>query len=89
MELLAARQAILSYNDPHVPKLPKMRHHKLPEMASAPLDARFLAGQDCVLIATDHSAYDYDFIVKHAKLVVDTRNATGKVREGREKIRKA
>ena len=49
----------------------------------------FLAAQDCVLIATDHSAYDYDFIVKHAKLVVDTRNATKKVREGREKIRKA
>jgi UDP-N-acetyl-D-glucosamine dehydrogenase len=89
MERLAARQAILSYNDPHVPRLPKMRHHELPAMTSTPLDAKFLAGQDCVLIATDHSAYDYDFIVKHARLVVDTRNATGKVREGREKIRKA
>ena len=89
MEQLAAGRAILTYNDPHVPKLPQMRHHNLPEMASSPLDAKFLASQDCVLIATDHSAYDYDFIVKNSKLVVDTRNATGKVREGREKIRKA
>ena len=42
-----------------------------------------------MLIATDHSAYDYDFIVQHAKLVIDTRNATKNVRTGREKIRKA
>ena len=80
---------MLSYNDPHVPQLPKMRHHDVPEMASTPLTPKFLASQDCVLIATDHSAYDYDFIVQHAQLVVDTRNATKNVREGREKIRKA
>ena len=47
------------------------------------------ASQDCVLIATDHTAYDYDFIVRHARLVIDTRNATKNVRQGREKIRKA
>jgi UDP-N-acetyl-D-glucosamine dehydrogenase len=89
MERLAAAHANLSYNDPHVPQLPRMRHHDLPQMNSTPLDAKFLASQDCVLIATDHSAYDYEFIVKNSKLVVDTRNATGKVQLGREKIRKA
>jgi UDP-N-acetyl-D-glucosamine dehydrogenase len=89
MELLGAGGAVLSYNDPHVPKLPKMRHHRLPEMHSTPLDAKFLGSQDCVLIATDHSAYDYDFIVEHSVLVVDTRNATKNVRKGRPKIRKA
>ena len=89
MDLLKNGQAVLSYNDPHVPTLPKMRHHDVPEMASTPLDAKFLASQDCVLIATDHSAYDYDFIVEHSKLVVDTRNATKNVRTGREKICKA
>ncbi|MEX0679256.1 MAG: nucleotide sugar dehydrogenase [Pirellulales bacterium] len=89
MDLLKAGMAILTYNDPHVPKLPQMRHHDVPQMTSSPLDAGFLAGQDCVLIATDHSAYDYDFIVQHSKLVVDTRNATRNVRQGREKIRKA
>jgi len=89
MELLLARGAALTYNDPHVPSLPKMRHHDLPAMTSSPLTADFLAAQDCVLIATNHSAYDYDFIVRHSALVVDTRNATRHVREGRERIRKA
>ena len=58
-------------------------------MESQPLTAEYLAAQDCVLIATDHSAYDYDFIVRHSRLVVDTRNATKNVREGRDKICKA
>ncbi len=89
MELLLARGAVLSYNDPHVPKVPKMRRHKTLDMTSQPLDPVFLAGQDCVLIATGHSAYDYDFIVKHSRLIVDTRNATKNVKSGREKIRKA
>jgi len=89
MELLQAGGAELSYNDPHIPKLPAMRHHDVPDLSSRELTAEFLAEQDCVLIATDHSAYDYDFIVRHAPLVVDTRNATKNVREGRERIRKA
>jgi UDP-N-acetyl-D-glucosamine dehydrogenase len=42
-----------------------------------------------VLISTDHSAFDYPFIVRHSRLVVDTRNATKAVTEGREKIRRA
>jgi UDP-N-acetyl-D-glucosamine dehydrogenase len=88
-ELLSARGAVVTYNDPHIPKLPKMRHHKLPNLSSSELTPEFLAKQDCVLIATDHSAYDYDFIVKHARLVLDTRNATKHVKDGREKIRKA
>lgn len=89
MEMLLARGAILTYNDPHVPSLPKMRHHDVPDMDSSPLTPEYLAAQDCVLIATDHSAYDYDFIVQHAKMVLDTRNATKNVKAGREKIRKA
>ena len=90
MELLIARGASLTYNDPHVPKLPRMRHHpSLPAMESMPLTPEFLAAQDCVLIATDHSSYDYADIVRHAPLVLDTRNATSRVTVGREKIRKA
>jgi len=89
MELLEAGGAILSYNDPHVPRLPEMRHHRVADMTSTELTPELLASQDCVLIATDHSAYDCDFIVRHAPLVVDTRNATRNVTEGREKIRKA
>jgi len=48
-----------------------------------------LTQQDCVLIATDHSAFDYQQIVQYAPLIIDTRNATVDVTEGREKIRKA
>ncbi|MCA9074202.1 MAG: nucleotide sugar dehydrogenase [Planctomycetaceae bacterium] len=89
LDLLQARGADVSYNDPHVPKLRPMRHHDVPNMTSNELTPEYLAAQDCVLIATDHSAYDYDHIVQHAQLVLDTRNATKGVIEGREKIRKA
>ena len=88
MDLLRQRGVELSYNDPHIPVLPRMRHHDVPDLSSTELTAEFLESQDCVLIATDHSAYDYDHIVRHARLVVDTRNATAAVTEGREKIRK-
>ena len=63
LDLLMERGAQLTYNDPHIPKLPKMRHHDVPEMSSSELTADFLAAQDCVVIATDHSAYDYEFIL--------------------------
>jgi UDP-N-acetyl-D-glucosamine dehydrogenase len=89
MELLQERGAILSYNDPHIETLPDMRHYDVPRLASEPLTANFLSALDCVLIATDHSAYDWDFIVRYARLVVDTRNATAGVVHGREKIVKA
>lgn len=88
-DLLRARGATVTYNDPHIPRLPRMRHHDVPEMTSQDLTPQFLASQDCVLIATDHSAYDYEQIVRHSRMVVDTRNATRQVREGRERIRKA
>jgi len=90
LKLLSARGAIVSYNDPHIPVLPKMRHYPdLPPMNSQPLAPGYVSAQDCVLIATDHSVYDYQFIVDHAAMVLDTRNATRNVTRGREKIRKA
>ena len=89
MDLLLERGADLSYNDPHIPTLPKMRHHDVPDISSSELTSEFLAAQDCVLISTDHSAYDFDFIVQNSQLILDTRNATGNVTQGREKIRKA
>ena len=90
LELLLAGGAEVTYNDPHVATLPAMRHYpNLPALQSQPLTGDYLSKQDCVLISTDHSAYDYDFIVEHARLVVDTRNATKGVKRGREKIRRA
>ena len=90
MELLMERGAVLSYSDPHVPRLPKMRHYgHLPQMTSMELTPEFLASQDCVLISTDHTAFDYNHIVKHSRMVLDTRNATRSVVDGCEKIFKA
>jgi UDP-N-acetyl-D-glucosamine dehydrogenase len=89
MELLLAGGAKISYNDPYIPHLPAMRHYSMPSLQSQPLTPEYVSAQDCVLIATDHSAYDFDSIVQHARLVIDTRNATKHVTQGREKIVKA
>jgi UDP-N-acetyl-D-glucosamine dehydrogenase len=80
--LLQGKGAKVGYNDPHVPKTHKMRDYDL-RMSSVLLTEKNLKKYDCVLISTDHSAYDYPFIVKNSKLVIDTRNATGKVRSGK------
>ena len=90
MKLLFARGASLTYSDPYIPVLPKMRHYRdLPVLRSQTLTAEYLGAQDCVLIATDHSSFDYHFIVEHSTMVLDTRNATRNVSRGREKIRRA
>lgn len=88
IHLLRHRGAKVDYNDPHVPRTHKGREHDL-RMVSVPLTAANLKKYDAVLISTDHSAYDYDFIVRNSKLVVDSRNATAKVKRGRDRIVKA
>ena len=88
IKLLREKGAKVDYNDPHVPRTHKMREYDL-KMTSKKLSARMLAGYDVVLISTDHSSYDYQFIVDNAKLVLDTRNATAKVKRGSRKIVKA
>jgi UDP-N-acetyl-D-glucosamine dehydrogenase len=67
--------ADVDYNDPYVPQTRKMRMYDL-KKSSVTMTEETLKKYDCVVIATDHSSYDYQFIVKNAALVVDTRNAT-------------
>jgi UDP-N-acetyl-D-glucosamine dehydrogenase len=86
LELLTQRGALVDYNDPYFPALFKMRHYDFSNKRSVELTAERLASYDCVLIATDHSKYDYDAIVRDAQLVVDTRNATRHTKTGRGKI---
>ena len=86
LELLNARGAVLDYNDPYFPALHKMRHYDFSNMKSVELSPQRLATYDCVLIATDHTSYDYEAIVRDSKLVVDTRNATRHVKQDREKV---
>ena len=56
LELLAARGAVLDYNDPYFPALFKMRHYDYSNMKSVELSPERLTSYDCVLIATDHTA---------------------------------
>jgi UDP-N-acetyl-D-glucosamine dehydrogenase len=73
IEMLRARGADVSYNDPFFAHVGRGRHYDL-NLDSVPLEN--LGAYDCVLIATDHSDYDYARIVEEAQIVVDTRNAT-------------
>ncbi|PKN24681.1 MAG: nucleotide sugar dehydrogenase [Deltaproteobacteria bacterium HGW-Deltaproteobacteria-22] len=91
LELLKDRGAEVSYNDPHIPRVPilsPMRHYDF-HMESQALTAEYLASLDAVLVSTDHSSYDWEFICTHAPLVVDTRNACVNVKANRERIVKA
>ncbi len=85
IELLMADGVKVLYNDPYIPKFPSMRRSAL-SLNSVKLDADILSRVDCVLIITDHSSYDYQWIVDNARLVVDVRNATRNVQRGRGKI---
>ena len=86
MQLLQQRGTQLDYNDPYFPQLHKMRHYNYENMKSVALNPQSLGSYDAVVIATDHSSYDYVGIVDAAKLVIDTRNATRRVTRHRQKI---
>jgi len=72
MELLDEKGAIVNYSDPHVPVFPKMREHYF-DLSSIELTPENIKKFDCVLIATNHKAFDYEMIKSHAQLIVDTR----------------
>ena len=74
IELLEKKGAKVDYNDPYIPETPKMRKFRFCKK-SVPIDKNVIKKYDCVIIATDHSCYDYKMIVENAKLIVDTRNA--------------
>lgn len=75
MGLLIAKGAQVSYHDPYIPTI---RHDAL-NLKSVNDVSEAISTSDCVVIITDHQTYDYKELVKRAKLVIDTRNATGKV----------
>ncbi len=89
MDLLLEKGAAIQYNDPHIPVLPPMRHYPHLRMASQDLTADYLRSQDCILVATDHSAYDWAWIAEHASLIVDTRNALRQINTPRCRIVRA
>ena len=86
MELLAKKVREVDYNDPYIPIIKPRREYKcFVGKKSVPLKS--IDQYDITVILTDHSSYNYDEIVKHSKIVVDTRNACGKINS--DKIIKA
>jgi len=78
----------VSYHDPHLPHFPSMRKHRI-DLRSQKLTPALVKAQDVVFIVTDHDAVDYGLIGKHAKLVVDTRNAMARVAKPKARVVKA
>jgi UDP-N-acetyl-D-glucosamine dehydrogenase len=86
MDLLRQNGATVDYNDPYIPEIMPVREYKqFVGKKSVPLEN--LSQYDLTIILTDHSSYDYEAIVEQSKIVVDTRNACGKIKS--EKIIKA
>jgi UDP-N-acetyl-D-glucosamine dehydrogenase len=82
MELLQAEGAKMTYADPYTPSfVVDGRTYKAQDVTKDQLGR-----SDCVLILTGHSAFDYELIASQAKLVFDTRNATKKVKAGKDKV---
>jgi len=81
ISLLQEKGAKISYNDPYVPESKGHRDYPGLDLKSVPLSEKALKKANVVIIATDHSVYDYDWIVKNASLVIDTRNAVKRRRK--------
>jgi len=78
--LLQEKGAKVACNDPHIPELGPSREYPGLVIKSVPLSVQRLRNSDAVIIATDHSSYDYAWIVRNSRLVVDTRNVIKKRR---------
>lgn len=72
MNQLQDKGALIEYSDPHVPRFPRKREYYF-DLQSVVLSADVLANFDCVVLATDHEAFDYELLQRHAVLIVDTR----------------
>lgn len=88
VELLRQRGIRVSYHDPYVPVYPRGRKGDL-GLSSRKLTTGLLRSADAVLILTDHSCIDYQWVVDHASLVIDTRNATSALQRRGRKVVKA
>ncbi len=86
VELLRSHGAKVEYNDPYIPQTHKQRKHDL-QMKSKPITPAMLKSYDVVLIATDHSDYDYEMIGANAQLVIDTRNAMKSVKSKKNVVK--
>ncbi len=88
MDLLQKKGAAILYHDPYIPALPHFRKYYF-KLKSSPLTEKLLRSIDAAVVVTDHSSIDYSWVVKHAPLVIDTRNVTRDLKPWKKKIVKA
>ena len=88
IEILNRRGAKVDYSDPYIPKLPKTRKYNY-ELDSIDLTKENLQKYDLVIISTDHTDFDYNFIAENSKLIIDTRNILEKNNVRNDRIFKA
>jgi UDP-N-acetyl-D-glucosamine dehydrogenase len=74
-KVLRERGAKPSYHDPYFPKPPAMRHYRGLRLPPAPLTEKSIRSFDAVVVVTDHASYDFAWIARHSKLLIDTRHA--------------
>ncbi len=80
MDLLQAKGAHIGYSDPHVPTFPRKRNYHF-DLQSVTLTPESIGSYDCLVLATDHDAFDYALLQQHARLLLDTRGRLGRRRE--------
>jgi UDP-N-acetyl-D-glucosamine dehydrogenase len=88
MDLFQKKGAAILYHDPFIPSLPPFRKYHF-KLNSSPLTKPLLQRMDAVVVVTDHSQVDYGWVVRHAPLIIDTRNVTKGMKQWRKKIIKA
>jgi UDP-N-acetyl-D-glucosamine dehydrogenase len=88
MDLFQKKGATILYHDPFIPSLPTFRKYHF-KLNSSPLTKTRLQRLDAVVVVTDHSQVDYAWVVRHAPLIIDTRNVTKNMKQWKRKIVKA
>jgi len=72
MALLQEKGAHVEYSDPHVPTFPQKRDYQF-DLKSVSFNPSTIREFDCVVLATDHDEFDYELLISHANLIIDTR----------------
>jgi UDP-N-acetyl-D-glucosamine dehydrogenase len=88
MDLFQKKGATVLYHDPFIPSLPPFRKYHF-KLNSSPLTKPLLQRMDAVVVVTDHGQVDYAWVVRHARLIIDTRNVTKNMKQWKRKIVKA
>ena len=83
IRLLQERGAFVKYSDPYVPVI---RMDNGPDLKATPLNEQVLKAADCVVIVTDHTSFNYQWVVDKSSMIIDTRNATKNVATSKKKI---